>query len=334
MKRVFKVHGAIGETRVGLIENGRLVEVHIERDRDRLMPHAGDVFTGQVRRIDAGMGAAFVDLGTGEDGFLRFTTSPGAPRMTEGMRIDVKVRREGEAGKGPILVYKGKPTLETQGAVEQSDLLGRLSARYPDATVEEGSIPRLSELVEVELAIPGGGTLSIEPTRALVAVDVDKGSQVSGLKVGLAAAKLIAQQLRLRGLGGLVCVDFPNLRQPKQKKQLEKAVEAAFADDPDKPKIAPLSRFGVLEMTRMRRARSLDALLAETPLETNALEALERLVAEGRARPGAQLKLLVPEVVTAWLETTDLDWRSALTERLGARWVVETGEKTDVEADR
>ena len=334
MKREARLHHAIGETRAGIHESGKLVEVHIERHSERDIPHPGERWTGRVRRIEPSLGAAFIDLGTPTDGFLRFTTSPGAPRLTEGQLLDVTVARETEPGKGPLLTYAGKPTHDAPAVVTQLSFQDRLSARFPGIAFKDGRVPRLTDLVQRELAIPGGGTVAIEPTRALVAVDVDKGSQVSGLKAGEAAASLIAQQLRLRGLGGLVCIDFPNLRQPKQRSALEKAVARAFADDPDNPKIAPLSRFGVVELTRTRRTRSLDHLLATSPTETAALEALDRLLLEGKARPGAQLTLTVPTDIHAWLETTDLDWRDQLAERLGARFIVREGESISVEADR
>ena len=334
MKREAKIHRGIGETRVSIFEAGKLAELHVERQSELGLPHPGERWTGKVRRIEPSLGAAFVDLGTPTDGFLRFTSSPDAPRLTEGQLVGVFVQRETEPGKGPLLKYAGKPTLDLPGVVKRRSLEERITARFPGIAFKDARVPNVSDIVQPELAIPGGGTISIEPTRALVAVDVDKGNQPSGFKVGLAAAPLIAQQLRLRGLGGLVCIDFPNLRQPKQKKELERAVEAAFADDPDKPKVAPLSRFGVVELTRIRRTRSLDQLLRDTPVETPALEALDRLLREGRAQPGAKLTLTVTDQIMTWFDGTDLDWREQLTERLGARFVVKAGESVSVETDR
>ena len=330
MKRILKVHETIGETRIGLFEAGRLVELHIARDWEKGLPANGDTFTGRVRYIDNSLGAAFIDLGRGPDGFLRFTTSPGAPKLVEGDALDARVSRAAEQGKGPILTYAGPATLDAPGPIEQRDLFARLQRRHPDAKTEEATLPKLTDIAVVELAIPGGGTVAIEQTRALVAIDVDKGAQVSGIKTGSAAADLIAHQLRLRGLGGLICADFPNLRQPKKKQALEKAIAVSFADDPAKPKLAPLSRFGVLEMTRVRETRSLDQLLKETPDETAALEAIEDLLAEARAHPGAKLTLTVPDALRPHIDTH----APAITARIGARLTVETGEVVHIEADR
>ena len=334
MKRTARIHDAIGEARIGIFEAGKLVEVHVERVSTAGQPKAGDIFTGRVTRIERSLGAAFVDLGTGRDGFLRFTNSPGAPRLTEGQLIDARVGRAREPGKGAILTYRGPPTHDAPGPVEQFSLRERLDYRFEALSWEEGEVPALSELVQREIAIPGGGSVAIEPTRALVAVDVDKGRQVSGLKAGEAAAPIIARELRLRGLGGLVCIDLPNLRQPKQRGYLMKAVEAAFADDPDKPKFAPLSRFGVVEMTRIKAGPSLDEMLAATPVETAALEAIARAEREGRASPGARLTLTVPGDLHAWLASHEDLWKPQLAERLGDRTVVREGDELSVEADR
>lgn len=334
MKRSAKAFETVGETRIGIEEAGRLVEVHVERASDLRRPVPGAVWTGRVRRLAPDMGGAFVDLGVAPDGFLRFTTSPGAPRLAEGMLLDVSVRREAEPGKGPILIYKAPATHDAPRAVTRPDLRERLVARFPGLIFTPGDVPTLDELVQAEIALPGGGTIAIEPTRALVAVDVDKGANPSSRKVGEAAARVIARQLRLRGLGGLICIDFPNIRQPKPRARLEKTVAEAFAHDPDLPKIAPLSRFGVIEMTRTRATRSLDRLLRDTPLETKAIAALERLLREGRAHPGARLRLTVCAPVMDWLNTWSHPWRTELAERLGERFVVVDGNATAVEADR
>jgi len=331
MKRILKTFSTIGETRIALFEAGRLVELHIARDWERGLPANGDTFTGRVRFIDNSLGAAFVDLANGPDGFLRFTTSPGAPRLNEGDLLDARVSRAAEKGKGPILTYTGPATQDAPGPIEQRDLLARLQRRYPDAkTQEASSLPRLSDIAVIELAIPGGGSVAIEQTRAMVAIDVDKGAQISGINTGSAAADLIAHQLRLRGLGGLVCVDFPNLRQPKKKQALAKAIAVSFADDPAKPKLAPLSRFGVLEMTRLRDTRSLDQLLLETPEETAAIEAIEDLLREAKANPGAQLVVTIPAALRPIIDTHT----PAITERIGARLTIETGEHISIVADR
>jgi Ribonuclease G/E len=108
--------------------------------------------------------------------------------------------------------------------------------------------------------------------------------------------------------------------------------------DPASIRIAPFSRFGVVEMTRGQDGASLDAQLndrfGEPTVETRAIHALRRLEREAKASAGAQVVLTVDKTVWDWLETPPFDWRTPMTERLGARFTVELGDSLDVRADR
>ena len=168
--------------------------------------------------------------------------------------------------------------------------------------------------------------------------DRDKGGAVSAAAAANQAAKQIASQLRLRGLGGLIIIDFPNLRQPKQRKTLEKTLQAAFEADPFVTKFNALSRFGVVEMTRAKPDLSLDDIVntkyGQASLETRSLRALRRLTREAKASPGAQLELSVTGNIMSWLETAPFDWKKAVEDQIGARFKVVSGKTVDVKADR
>ena len=172
----------------------------------------------------------------------------------------------------------------------------------------------------------------------MIAIDVDRGRARSGYEVSLEACNLIAHQIRLRGLGGLIAIDFPNLRQKRQRDIIPARMNEALKNDPNTVKIAPLSRFGVLEMTRQKTMQSIDEILldksGELTVESQALQALSMLEREGRYSAGAQLILTVPEVVHSWLEEADIGWREAMTHRLGARFQLEKGNTMTVKADR
>jgi len=120
----------------------------------------------------------------------------------------------------------------------------RLLSRFPNLTFDEAAVNAVDSACEISLALPGGGSITMEQTQALLAIDVDKGAAISAAAAANEAAKLIASQLRLRGLGGLIVIDFPNLRQPKQRKTLERILEAACEADPNVTKFNSLSRFG------------------------------------------------------------------------------------------
>ncbi len=126
--------------------------------------------------------------------------------------------------------------------------------------LERHGVDRMIDaLARPEVKLAGGAWLSVEPTRALVAVDVNTGGDTSpaaGLKANLAAARELPRQLRCRGLGGQVTVDFAPMPK-KDRRQLEQALGVAFRADPVETALAgwtPLSHF---ELQRKRERQPL-----------------------------------------------------------------------------
>ena len=338
MKRRCVIEDCIGETRAAVYEGRRLVELYVRRWTDKDMPRQGDIFAGRIAKIDQSMGGAFIDLGTKAQGLFKFTNSPNAPRLTEGQMAEFEVSKATEIGKGPIVKFKQLSDADKPAKLSGDDLKTFITNRFSGIEFAEATVSVIDEATETELAIKGGGTISIERTRALVAIDVDKGSAKSSFDVCMAALPMIAHELRLRGLGGLIVIDLPNLRQPRQRNTVQKAAERAFKDDPNIIKIAPLSRFGAMEMTRSKASLSLDEILnnriGSPTTQTLALRALRQLEREGTASPGAQLTLTVRHHVMNWLEAGHIDWKAPLTERLGARFKIEAGGTPGITADR
>ena len=112
--------------------------------------------------------------------------------------------------------------------------------------------------------LPSGGSLVVEQTEALVAIDVNSGRfrdeddlEETAYKINIEAAAAIARQLRLRDLGGVIVVDFIDMRSDKRRRGVERAFKNALKDDRARIKVARLSPFGVIEMTRQRVRPSL-----------------------------------------------------------------------------
>ncbi len=128
-----------------------------------------------------------------------------------------------------------------------------------DPFAESGADEAIAGLAAPEVPLEPG-TLVIEPTRALVAVDVNTGgdfSPAAGLKMNLAAARALPRQLRLRGLGGQVIVDFAPM--PKQQRRtLEEALAKAFRADPVETTLVGWTRMGLYELQRKRERRTLE----------------------------------------------------------------------------
>lgn len=131
----------------------------------------------------------------------------------------------------------------------------------PDQIVTEpgcfahfGVLDALDALIRTERALPGGGSVMIEPTRALIAVDVNTGSdtsQAAGLKANIATARALPRELRLRGLGGQITVDFAPMPK-KDRKAVEQTLRAAFKADPVETSLVGWTPLGHYELQRKR----------------------------------------------------------------------------------
>ena len=107
--------------------------------------------------------------------------------------------------------------------------------------------------------LPSGGYLFIEKTEAMHVIDVNSGRSGKGksqaensLNVNLEAARVIARQIRLRDLGGIIVVDFIDLRDEDDKKKVYDELKKDFEEDRAVTKVLPMSDFGLVEITRQR----------------------------------------------------------------------------------
>jgi ribonuclease E len=122
----------------------------------------------------------------------------------------------------------------------------------------------IDKIQQRKIPLPFGGSIVIEQTEALVAIDVNSGNfradnnaEETAYQMNLHAAKEIARQLRLRDLGGVIVNDFIDMREEKHRRTVEKAMRDAVKRDRARTKILKISQFGLIEMTRQRIRPSL-----------------------------------------------------------------------------
>ncbi|MHB1423816.1 MAG: Rne/Rng family ribonuclease [Gemmataceae bacterium] len=122
----------------------------------------------------------------------------------------------------------------------------------------------IARIQQRKVPLQHGGSIVIEQTEALVAIDVNSGSfradnnaEETAFQMNLQAAKEIARQLRLRDLGGVIVNDFIDMREEKHRRLVEKAMRDAVKRDRARTKILKISAFGLIEMTRQRIRPSL-----------------------------------------------------------------------------
>ena len=115
-----------------------------------------------------------------------------------------------------------------------------------------------------EVRLPSGGAIVIDHTEALVSVDVNSGRSIKGADIeqtayntNLEAAEEVARQLRLRDLGGLVVIDFIDMENPKNQREVENTLRDALHADRARVQTGKISRFGLLELSRQRLRPSL-----------------------------------------------------------------------------
>jgi len=114
------------------------------------------------------------------------------------------------------------------------------------------------------VSLPKGGSLVIDQTEALVAIDVNSGrfrhgrdAEESAHQLNLMAAKEVARQIRLRDLGGLLVIDFVDMLKAENRRHVERVFREAFKGDKARSQMLHISKFGIIEMTRQRVQPSL-----------------------------------------------------------------------------
>lgn len=128
----------------------------------------------------------------------------------------------------------------------------------------------LQKALQRKVMLKSGGYLIIDQTEAMTTVDVNTGSFVGArtledtvFKTNLEATHVIARQLRLRNLGGIIILDFIDMQEAEHKQQVFRALEKMLVRDHAKTKITQVSELGLVEMTRKRTRESLENQLCE-----------------------------------------------------------------------
>jgi Ribonuclease G/E len=322
-----------GEVRVAVVDADGLLDYALWRPG--APDGVGELHRGRVTARMPALAGAFVAIGGG-DGFL--PDSEGA--ANEGTVLGVRVTRAAQGGKGPRLTAKlddaeralvgaGPPALLRRGA----GAVERLAALHPDAPVlvddtvllatlrpvldarlalvprafDDAAEAAVEALAEPGCDLPGGARMTVHPTPALTAVDVDLAAASAGrgakqrthAAANQALLPALARQIRLRNLAGAILVDLAGLS-PKQRAALGDAFSAALAADPLRPRFLGFSALGLAEILRPRVHPPLHEMLAGP--HAAGLAALRRLAAEIATRPARNPVISAAPAVAAALE--------------------------------
>jgi Ribonuclease G/E len=327
------LYKGVGET-IGVVTlDGRPERLFISWPTDDPLDVEGVRGVARVKKIEKTFSSAFVALPGGQDVILPMR--PDMPKLVEGGLVEIEIKTASRQGKAAVARFmaegEGEPRVLAAAPTVEDRLRHHVKAGSPTTgdkalqAVEEAEADALATV----FALPGGGDIAVEPTRALTAVDVDLGareasdSKRAARQANMAALSVAARVLRLKGLGGIIVFDLVGRGHDGQ--ALTTAARNAFAADNPGVGVGAISKFGTLEMIVPRRAPPiLDRLLtpsgAPNPRYQARLlaRALER---EGRAQGGARLTARCSAAV-AEAFADDLD--AGVAERLGRRFVVES----------
>jgi ribonuclease E len=201
-----------------------------------------------------------------------------------------EIKGRGQKMSAPALIYKEQDIIarflrdhytadiceimvDNEDAYEKvKNFLGLIPAQQKKAKalLHKGAKPifnhyqvekQIEQIYQPTVNLPSGGSIVIDPTEALVAIDVNSGRTSKGKNfedsiflANMEAAEELARQLRLRDLGGLIVVDFIDMRPSSHIRAVEKKVKESMKEDKAKVDISRISRFGLMQISRQKLA--------------------------------------------------------------------------------
>ena len=287
------IERGIGEIRAALVEDGHLLEARILRDG--VVP-AGTILPAQLKH--AGRNAVAVADGQ------EYLLPKGAPRVTEGAKLNIEVTREALGEPEP---WKRPLARVTDSEPRPAPALEGRELQYPAAKDEleaAGWSDLLDEARSGLIAFPGG-ELRIAVTPAMTLIDVD--GNLPAAELAMAGARAAAATIRRHGIGGSIGVDLPTVD--------SKAVRLAAAEAVDELLPKPFERtavngFGFVQIVRPRAHAS----LFELAVGRAAFEA--RALLRRAAREVGSIRLVAHPAVVSVLEH-DRDWIDQLARQVG-----------------
>lgn len=191
-----------------------------------------------------------------------------------------------------------------------------------------------------EVRLPSGGALVIDPTEALVSVDVNSARATRGADIeetavntNLEAAEEVCRQLRLRDIGGLVVIDFIDMNSPKNQRAVENRMRDSLHVDRARVQVGRISRFGLLEMSRQRLRPSLgetsgivcprcSGLGTIRDIESSALAVMRMVEEESLKDSSSEIRAFLPISVASFLLNEKRNDLSEIEKRNNVRVIV------------
>ncbi len=202
----------------------------------------------------------------------------------------------------------------------------------------------IAEIGETQVSLPSGGYLVINPTEALVSVDVNSGKstkerhiEATALRTNLEAAVEVARQLRLRDLGGLVVIDFIDMENRRNNGKVERKMRDALSQDRARVQVGRISNFGLMELSRQRMSASLSESQFETcshctgsgrvrTPDSAAVMVLRGIGQEGAKNRALEIIVSVPTAVAIYILNHKRAHLATMESQFGFKVIIRTDE--------
>lgn len=257
------------------------------------------------------------------------------------------INKAADTGKAPFLIYQenniiirairdylrddiGEILIDTREAFDQAcEWVERVMPQFTSRIkLYESDVPlfsryqiegQIESAFQREVRLPSGGSLVIDPTEALVSIDINssratKGADIeeTALNTNLEAADEICRQMRLRDIGGLIVIDFIDMNSPKNQRAVENRMRDALQVDRARVQVGRISRFGLLEMSRQRLRPSLgetsgiacprcNGLGTIRDVESSALAIMRLVEEEAMKETSSEIRAFLPISVASYL---------------------------------
>jgi ribonuclease E len=245
----------------------------------------------------------------------------------------------------------GEVILDTPETVEEAkSFIRQVMPQYEERVkLYDGKVPlftkfqvetQIETAFQREVKLPSGGSIVIDPTEALISIDINSSRATRGadieetaLQTNVEAADEIARQMRLRDLGGLAVIDFIDMMSQKNQREVENRMRDALAMDRARVQIGRISRFGLLEMSRQRLRPSLGETSAIVcprcngqgsirDIESLALSILRIMAEESNKTNAKEVRAIVPISVSSYLLNEKREEIAAIEMQSGSKVVV------------
>jgi len=242
-------------------------------------------------------------------------------------------RGERDEGAAPAAIGPETTAEEVPAPAEteeqRMDRLARVARGMPELELHTDPMPlfhaynvetQIEDAFRRTIRLPSGGSIVIDPTEALVAIDVNSGRLTdredpasTALTTNLEAVEAAARQLRLRDLGGLVVIDFIDMEERKDRRQVEKALAEALSRDRARIRLGRMGPFGLVVLSRQRIRQALSRVTHEeceacggtgrlrnvSGMGLRVLREVQARVARSRGRGGLEIR--APREVVEWI---------------------------------